>query len=102
MPTDTTEPQTVAPSLKAKLMKEMGKYVQELASGFFGPGKDRSKRLWAITVSDGKATLPPSKKVGTRPGWRYHSRQARKALGWRGFKQARMTMKMSHGMGGEV
>jgi hypothetical protein len=96
MPTDTTEPQTVAPGLKAQLMKEMGKYMKDRSASFFGPGKDRSKRSWAITVVDGKATLPPSKKAGTRPGWRYHSRQARKALGWR------RAMKMAHGMGGEV
>lgn len=51
-----------------------------------------ARRSWRITIDDGVYKLPPTTSVGTRPGWRYHSRKARKALNWGQFKEARRQM----------
>lgn len=52
----------------------------------------RPKRSWRITKMDGVWCLPPSGVVGTKPGWRFHSKRARKALNWSQFKEARRQM----------
>jgi len=81
-----------------KIVAETKAYIQKIKASMFG--SKATKRSWQVSIKEGKATLPTPTKVGTRPGWRYHSRQVRKALGWQNFKVARSSMKLGLGLGG--